>query len=522
MGRNTGIATDPKQAVERFTTESIVANDLLWLDEAGLVKKAAAATPLSVLNSNASGLTVSKALATVEPTTAVENRRAGIPASAQMGDGIVLLYNTSTGTGLNIVKRDLSGATVLGPVNITGGTVYSFMLVKLSDTRVAAIWATISSTLSFRLYDQDLNTVGSQVSVSTNSLGATMLNDMWAACVLSTGNLLVAWRTNTGSDCLARVWSAADASAVTADLDVFLTGTPSSIAVCALDSGGFAVSWFSTTYQFARFDSAGAMVGSVLSVAGSTNEISFGTVTERLIKFSNNYLVMQYGTSAAKPQFGIYDTSNTLVVTINPTVSTEQNELMAAMCTTQAGFAFAVHTSKTAVAILEYSSAGALLRSYTLTFSTEQDDLVGNEGAILFEVPGQGFIYLRQSTDGSVYALAWAMVGISGGVVGSIISTTEASAYGSFHAVLTSHNMLFVHLFHTTMQEAVYSVGKKSIAGVALNAASSGKVKVARKGVYTLTETYTKGFVFNTTAYDLKGTRGVVSSNKATLFGVVE
>lgn len=522
MGRNAAAVTDPKQAVDRFTDEAIVAGDLLWMAEKGLAKKIPSGSSIPLYSSDSAGFSVVKALATVEPSTVVEYRRAGVPSAAQLGDSLIVAYQTASGTGLNLVKRSLTGETIGGPSTITASAVYAYLLVKLSETKVALVWTTVSSTINARIYDSNLDTVGSLITVTTNSTGEFALNSQFDACALSNGNLLVAWRTNTGSDCLARVWSLTDATAVTADLDVFLTGTPTSIAVCALDSAGFAVSWFSTTYQFARFNAAGAIVGSIVSVAGSTNEISFGYSGNRLVKFSDNGLVMQYGTSNAKPQFNIYNSSNSLVLAINPSSNAEQNELIAAMCATEAGFAFAVHMSKTLVTIFEYSSTGTLLRTFSITFATEQDDLLSNEGAMLFEVPGQGFIYIRNSTDGTTYTIAWAMVGLDGRLIGNIISDTQSSAYGSLHAVVTSNNMLFIHFYHTTMKEVIYNIGRKSIIGVALSAAASSKVKVARKGVYTLTETYTKGGVFDAETYDVQGTRGIVNGAQATLFGVTE
>lgn len=496
MGRNAGVAADPKQAVDRFTEEAIVSGDLLWMGEDGLAKKIPAVLPVDLFGRNTSGLSVYKAFG----AAAADILGSSFPGTIVYISGFIFqVYHTTSGSGVTLVKKTLDG-DIVSTTSVSAGTPISYRIVKLSTSSLSVVWAT-NTAISCRNYDLDLNTLSSVVTVESSNNFYDF--DLFNACALSTGKLLVVWRTNTGSDCLASIYNE-DGSVVAADISIFSTGTPTAITCCKLDSGGFAVSWFSTTHQFARFDSAGNMVGSIVSISGSTNTADTSINGERLLHLSNNSVAIQYYTATAKPQFAIYDSSNTLVVAVNPAAHSNQNEKEAAMTLTDDGFAFIVMTSTTNCQITRVTNAGVVSGLASVVFSSAP--LVRN----LHFIPGVGFALTGNNTI--------ALVDTAGELVGSVITPTLTEVI----SILAEEAVLYVAGYNTTYHDTVYTVGRSCIAGVALNSATSSKVKVATRGVYTLTESYGNGAVFDCSSYVLEGAQGVVHKNRATLFGVSE
>lgn len=495
MGRNAGVTADPKQAVDRFTEEAIVAGDLLWMGEDGLVKKVPVGLGANTFASDTEGLTPVKTLG----DAALNIPATGFPGSIVYVNGYIFQgYHVIAGSGVNVVKKDLNG-NILTTVSVVTGSPLNFRLVALSSSVIAVVYA-LSSSLYFKLLDTNLGSVSSIVTVeSVNNFAAY---DLFSACKLTDGKLLVAWRTNTNSDLYASIYDAAGAPVVV-DIPVFTTGTPAYISCCPLDSGGFAVSWFSSTHQFARFDSSGNLVGSIVSIAGSTDNAQTVYLGERIKHLASNAIAIQYYDGVARPLVAIYNSSNTLVGGFGVTEATTQDkEIPMTVCEGGVACAYLSGTETCKIVLLSADGTTTRLPSLSISGATKVTN-IHYLPSVGFVVTGDGFIFV---TD------------VRGALIGNSVSTALVSAI----SVVAEDLVLYAAGYGTVYKDVAYKVQRASIAGVALNFATASRVKVARKGVYTLTETYVKGVVFNNSTFAVKGAAGIVNENRATLFGVSE
>lgn len=509
MGKFSTETSDPREEIIAFTDDSFAVGDLALLTEVGRVQKLDDTTELVLESDNTEGLTTVLA---PESYAAVNSAPLGVPFTVQMGKSIVMLSSPALNSGIQIRKESLYGKNSIIAATVMTGTTNTILLIKLSETRVAAIWGTSGSALRCRIYDEELNLVGSEISVSSDHLGGY---GYCHACKLLNGNLLIAYRRNTGTNISAKIFTP---EAVLVGSEITITGDAgTSISVVDLPSGNFAVSWFSTTYKFARFGSTGVPVGSAVSIAGSTNEFSNGFTGMRLVGLTADSLAVVAGNSAAKPQIDLYNSSNTLLTTLTPAMLNLQYDHIPGLCKTDQGFALAVHGTATDVIIFHYDISGNLLSTSTLIFSTNWTSSPTSGGLILKYISKFGFFLFRVA---STVNVGYGLVTLSDKTLGSVVEFAASTSclFGDVH--LSATGLLSLYYDRDSVgYRAKYNTLRKNILGVALAASASNQVRLARKGNYTLNVSFSSPAIFDGRTHSVPGVKGIIEGNRATLFG---
>lgn len=520
MGRYLSNTESSQELLTVWTDDTVTAGDLLANTEKGRAVVIGANSNLELYDNNTEGLVVAKALANVDSSIvpALGTAQPNNQLVVDMGDTLISAISGTTTTNVQLMLSTLAGEMIIAPFNVMTGNWTHFFLLKLSSTRVAIIW-TNGTEVRFSVYDEELNLITGNVLVAAVSVAKGQFH----GSALHDGSFVIVYKiTATGYLTFQRYTT----EGVISGSAVTITTSTTSLAyvsVQGLDAGGFVVSWFrdSLTY-FARYNSSGTLQGSITSITGSSGTIPYGAYDRRIVVFASGGFAILASNASTNPFVSVYNSAGSLQATITPTVAGVQAGNQPGFCRTANGFALAVHITAYIIAIYEYNTSGTLLKSMSVTFAEQQGTDNVSNGIVLIELPFVGFVLGRSSYVSTTHTVAWCVVSRTGLLLGSIVTSTATAIRKSFHMHLTEDGVLLVRFYPTslTVMDGYYHTLRKAILGVAISGSSGGQVIVGTKGLYTLNADFTEGHVFDCRAYTVRGAWGIVSGNKATLYGV--
>jgi hypothetical protein len=516
----------------------LVAGDLVLNSDSGIAFAATPTLTIAQNNTTSTGPTAIAAVGSVQTGTNFGNTTMPWGAtSCQLSNGshaLVYMGNGTTATtNVNVQFRNLSSITS-GTLITIADTLVSVARIRRIDANSFVVAWQASAVIKFRIYTNDGTLVGSTVTVGTSAS-----NDQfraWNFNVLSNGNIVFSYDKVTSRDCETIIYNSVGTIVGTA-ITTEATASPEAIIVLPQISGGFVVYYrrgqATSAYKFARYNATGTLQGTLTTLVTNNNSL-VGPIDDNVgIELSNGNFVLQAPNGANYPTPYVYSSTGTLIATVDISASVGTNYLAgyyAGICATSSGFATTgVNTTANNLLSTFNFSGGAIIirRSITAQAGTNAVDAVG--GIRLFNNGSLGFIAASSAYNSGCVAsvdLRFFAFDFSGSLVGTAVvinnNSTTSSTFKNFY-IASDGTFVLYYRFNSSVGYSfgTYTVRKKSIIGVAQEAAASGQfLRVGTLGSYTLSQVFPAGAGFDLRTNAVPGSRGTVAGGSAVLFGL--
>lgn len=438
------------------------------------------------------------------------------------GDG------TSSFTGIRVrtmLRSNIVATTILN--NTSSAQDYPQILDLGNGTFLVLYWNSATSRWVFQI----LNAATHAVIVAQTDVSATnaVANAQGAIAValLSNGNVVFTYRNGT-TNVFFRIISNTGASIV-AETSVPVTATTLGIAA----NGGFFVLSYnvSSSLRFRRFTDAGVLVGSEISTGVNLTGTYAPNWRYAIHWVRSDGSLLFLNTSVTPCNMLVYNTTNTLVATVNTGINSSQvsNALVSdTLCIVYQD------TNPVIRNVFKFGPDNQVkLNTPLYTIGTTWTAFAGAD-QISQEIHTFG-------PDTSVYALLAVLNGSTGAFLNYYVVSDQNATFVSSTQVVTGtavvalYNPAFVVFQQDTVTlgqagtnsamtrpcAGYYFPVLQSIYGVAASNASAGQsVKVQVVGTATVTPSIAGGGSFNTLSATIPGNRGIFGGTGAVLYGV--
>jgi len=454
----------------------------------------------------------------------------------ELGNGNIAQVYSGDGTtntnGLRCRIRTPLGADVLARVDAGTGTIYSYRAAKLNSTQFVVAWGDNAGPyLKFVVLNNDGTVAVAATTVATLS---NQYAQGWNMAVTASGEVVFAYDKVTSRNICFSRYNAAGALQGS-ETTVEASANPHFISVLGCAGGHFIIAYqrsaATAAYKFARYNASGVIQGALTTLVTGGSTLSAGELSGIAVELSNGNVVFTVpGSGDAYPDILVYNSSNTLVKSINPgTTRFTTAEIPSVIPLATGGFAAIGRNRSTQTVLNTYDGSGNGIYASPAfgAAGVGGDTAIYGSGVYAAAIGNIGFAILRVGYDGTNFDVRLMVIDPFGTVKGSEI-VARASAAGSIvgtAAILTSSNV-FAFCYDDTASpyhvDGYYNVVRKSILGAALNSgAADAQVQIGTKGNYTINQSVGAGCAFDNRTATIPGTRGVVAGNSAVLFGLV-
>lgn len=511
--------------------EDLAVNSLVVVGEDGFAYKANPLLSLSQLNNNVAGLGLVAGLTDLGGNTSfglgdVAQRNiltfpSGEVVFAFSGNGAASNYD------VNVKIKNITAQDMLPPVIFgTASTSVNAIGVERLTASTFVLWWLLPSSLNFAIIGKG----GSQVKAATvgpTTSGTSRSMNMCRS--LPNGDFVFFYSAADGSARFTRYNSlgvvqggevTVSAGAISAD----------KLNVIPLAAGGFICQfWKGDTgvWQFARYTSAGAIVGAVVSAPNSASSPGGANHDQRGVELDNGTVVVLRRGSSNNWFADLYGPTNTLLRSIDLGASTAAG-LSGAVVKTPSGFATFMGYAAGNLYCRSFLSSGdqvgleAAVGANNLQYETA--DTFSN--SVCVATTPSGFVVLQSGSNNVNASQALLVISSSLVRVGSVVVTKASGPdfiYGACLAMLGNLAIVGFRQAGTTPLSpklTVYSTSRSSVFGVAQSTSAKGTlVPVGTQGAYSLSEKYALSGAFDSRTNAAPGNRGTVAGASALLLG---
>jgi hypothetical protein len=532
MGRiNTTLGGSTVKVSRLPAGSTVAANDLVVMNEKGFALPASAVLGVTLENNNTNGPTAIVANRSVNGGNYAATGSTMRPGVCELGNkNIAIVYcgdGTTATTGVRVLIKSPTGATVVPRVNVSAGAgIIEFQAVRLNSTQFVVAWT--DGSVKFAILNND-----GSIAVAATTVSASSSNSYWAMNVLTNSNIVFFYAKNATNF---PTFSRYNASGVLQGSETTVQSVAEtsfySVGPCA--NGDFILTYHggSNTIRRVRYSNTNSVVWAAATYA-TTNGNFIGTGGNRhnmILELPNGNVVLP-GTTDGVPDVYVLDSSGAVIRTIDYPGS-------------------GAFIGGTPPAIAPFGSGGFAVIGQTATnpgyqyYAYDQNGLgvIGpvsfgpnggtkavttQVGIIAIPIGNVGYVvYSLDYTSSPSYAINLMCIDSSGVLKGSavVVRTAASSACGSAWAILSSDGIV-VYAFSepsgSAHFEGFYNVLRRSVYGVAVDAATSGQtLRVATEGTFTINQSFGAGGSFDSQSATIPGNKGVVSGTTAILAGV--
>ncbi|MBC7861136.1 MAG: hypothetical protein H7Z39_20630 [Burkholderiaceae bacterium] len=523
---------DPRASVNVIGVGAIDANELVTLYEDGKVRKTSIALGVALENNTTAGLTNAYLSAADAGNnsylTSLQECVAALSdgnfAYAYSGDGSTQAAN------VNVKIKTPTGGTVLTITASTDSSINQVKILPLAG-RFVLLWGFNTVSLKYAVYSND----GTQIKAP--ALLATVMAasaGYWAAAALTNDTFAVQYsKTGSAGVCFQRF----DNAGIAAGAEVVVeAGAIASIshATLACANGDFIVYYcrntVTTTYKFARYSAAGAVVIALTSMNTHTTALTSGGggYHQSIAELPNGNIVFiacsTLAVASSYPYAHVYTAAGAFIRAVGYPTSTVYTlaSTITPVIATADGFAVIGWTNDSNIYLRTYDQAGFLRNgpvgillnhSINAAFSIAAFES-GN--SLSFVVSG------NNSGNGTFILKAWS-TDLQGVLKGSALTVETVDGNGKqlTGAVMSANKILaFTYKQVADTNFRTYRCTRCSVLGVTQSgAADGGTLPVATKGSYQLASNYSAGGTFDQRTAVVPGTKGFVAGQSAVLLG---
>lgn len=549
MGQN--LVSTQSQEIRDVAAGEISAGDLVLFTETGNVARASG--EIGILNNyDIQGANAILALTAITPQSQSFGNPSGTSFGSsilQMNDGIIVNVYTGDPTladnwNINIVFRNLLNAANISPILITGENSLTMLRAnKLTSNTFVVLWYNSVNfpALKFAIYSSTGSVIKSTTNITSN---VPQLYDYNCNIgVLPNGNFVVSYPD--GSNNLIFTMYDRLGNVVVNPTTVESGASPLYVHVLPQAiTGGFSISWFrsasTANWKFMRYTNAGVASGAIRTMTiptGSAAGFQGGAIDNNIaIELTNGSIVFQACNSSGFPFLFLYNGAGTTLIrdSINVSSSSAVNGasyiIPALTRMINGGFAcVTMGQGATQLITSTFTSLGAFITTRFVASNTSYTSVntITNAGIKAFNIASRadspvGFAVLSCHNSNGSLTTNISILSQTGVIRGTIISTVENLV--NAQAIVIDDAIMIICYKRSNDNRWVfgtYSCGRRSILGVALNAASTGgQVRIALSGSYPINQNFVTGGLFDTISSAVSGNRGFVSGNGVTLRGI--
>jgi hypothetical protein len=524
-----------RQVVRGTSLSSVTAGNLISQTESGYLLPCQPL--LGVINSSnaTNGPVASTAIANIEGTNLYYGTNLGAyRCLAELGNtNIAHVYTgdgtATAGTGVNLRIKTIQAANVIPRVSVssTAGCTNS-RCRKINSTTLVVAWAE-SSTLKFAVYNNDGTVATAAATVAT--LGSV---DSWNMEVLANGDIVFAYDLVTSRNFSFKRYNAAGVlQGSETTVEAAAQAPAQSMCVGALANGGFVIHYYraaaTAAKKFARYNSSGVLQGSLTTIYTSANNLTgTGGWENDFIELTGGNFVIQAGATGDNcPNLYVYDSSGTLLTTIDLGTTFVTSAVPVAIC--KHGTGFAVLATPGNVSWLQlFGSTGSNILNWTSVDTASGQNSANTLRNHIFSRESAGFVVWKNCYDAGTPSAGIRMFCLlpTGAAAGTPIQISAIESYSGYDTWAIQHSSgLIVAVAKNstppTVKMGIYHAQRTAVLGVALNSAAIGEtITVATRGTYATDDFSASGGSFDGRTATVPGTRGIVTGSTAVLFGL--